>query len=110
MEDLSEPLEQFPQENPKGIHPDLGDGHRRVGDRGGWGLGWVARHWDSVRPVEVGMDTLPPPTPPSLPIRTGHPNVFAFYFKELDAGPERRPGPWCQLGCVGAGTLRATHL
>lgn len=57
------------------------------------------------RSVGRGGDGLP------SPVRTGHPNVFAFYFKALDSGPERRLGPRCQLGRVAAGTVRATlHL
>lgn len=60
------------------------------------------RHRGSVQLVEAGMD-------PPLPVRMEHPNVFTFYFKELDAGPEQRLGPWCQLGRVAAATRRATH-
>lgn len=61
------------------------------------------RRWGGAGLVEAGMG------PPS-PIRTGHPNVFTFYFKALDSGPERRPGPRCQPGRVAAATVRPCHL
>lgn len=107
MEDLSEPLEQFPRENPKGIHPELGDGHRRVGDRGGWGLGWVARRWDSVRPVEAGMD---PPPPAISPSGLGTRMFSLSILRSWTLAPSGGLARGASRGCVGAGTLRATHL
>ena len=52
-----------------------------AGERGGWrdaraACSWRRRGW----------------TPP-LPVRMGHPNVFTFYFKELDAGPRCQSEP-----------------
>lgn len=90
------------RENPKGSTLTLGMGTAGLGK--GWLASRVGRETLGRRSAGRGGDG-----PPS-PIRTGHPNVFTFYFKALECGPERRPGPRCQPGRVAAGTLRATSL
>lgn len=90
------------RENPKGSTLTLGMGTGGLGK--GRLVSRVGRETLGRRSACRGGDG-----PPS-PIRMGHPNVFTFYFKALDSGPEQKPGLRCQPGRVAAGTLRATRL